>query len=605
MSNYRDETIAEALHAISHHKYVLPAIQREFVWDPDDICKLFDSILRGYPISSLLYWRVDEENSDKYRFYDFVLNYHELDAPGCPALDGLPKQERVAILDGQQRLTALNIGLRGSHAQHARYHRRGKPSSYPKTQLYIDLCAEPQEADDRAEDLAYRLQFLTAEQVAKDNAEAGVRWFRVGEVMDISEDDYAVRFNEVLNEMGIPGHTAAFKTLNRLWQAVHAKSQISYFLETQQDLDRVLDIFIRVNREGEPLSKSDLLMSIATAQWQRDARQAIPSTVQSVNSVAPGFAFSRDNVLKAGLVLAGISDIGFKAKTFDRENMSKLEAEWDSITSTLYRSTELLASFGLSRDSISANMVLIPVAYYLHHRKLGDPYLTSTTHAEDRQRVRDWVVRSLIRPGVWGSGLDTLLGRLRRTIAEHGDSEFPSAEIEKEMAALGKSLIFDEGLVESLADMRYGNSGIVPLLSIVYGHVAMGQPFHVDHIFPRNKLTPKKLSEAGYSPSEIDEITRLYRDGLANLQLLPGGENIGKSDRMPLEWAKAQYPQAVAYESYLERNDMKDAPDELDGFLDFYRARRDRLAERLVAVLGRAPGTLAEDPAVATVPAAV
>lgn len=596
MSNYRDETIAEALYGISQHKYVLPAIQREFVWSPDDICKLFDSILRGYPISSLLYWRVDAENSTKYRFYDFVLNYHELHAPGCPPLEGLPVQERIAVLDGQQRLTALSIGLRGSHAERARYHRHGKPSSYPKRRLYIDLCAEPKEADDRAEDLAYRLQFLT-DEIAKEQSEGeGVRWFRVGEVMEIPENNFAVRFNEMLNEMGIPGHPAAFNTLNRLWQAVHTKSHISYFLETVQDLDRVLDIFIRVNREGEPLSKSDLLMSIATAQWERDARQEIPSAVQSVNSVQPGFAFSRDNVLKAGLVLAGISDIGFKAKTFDRENMAKLEAEWDEITTTLYRSAELLASFGLSRDSISANMVLIPVAHSLHSRSLGDAYLTSTNHAVDRQRVRDWVVRSLVRPGVWGSGLDTLLGRLRKTISDYGKDAFPSAEIEVVMSALGKSLIFDEGIVQGLGDIRYGDPGVVPLLSILYGHVHTGQAFHVDHVFPRAKLTPQRLRDAGYAEEEVEEIVRVARDALGNLQLLPGGENIGKSARLPLEWAGEQYPQAEALGGYLARNDMDDVPDDISGFLAFYRARRERMVQRLVKVLGRPPGSLEEPP---------
>src|SRR4051794_15517300 len=84
-------------------------------------------------------------------------------------------------------------------------------------------------------------------------------------------------------------------------------------------------------------------------------------------------------------------------------------------------------------------MVLLPLAHYLHHRSLGDAYLTSTSHAEDRQRVRDWAIRSLIRPGVWGSGLDTLLGRVRRAISDHGGTAFPSTEIEQVMSGLGKS----------------------------------------------------------------------------------------------------------------------------------------------------------------------
>ena len=69
----------------------------------------------------------------------------------------------------------------------------------------------------------------------------------------------------------------------------------------------MLDIFIRVNSQGETLSQSDLLMSIATAQWspENDAREQIPATVSRVNEVGRGFSFNRDNVLKAGLMLTG------------------------------------------------------------------------------------------------------------------------------------------------------------------------------------------------------------------------------------------------------------------------------------------------------------
>ena len=148
--------------------------------------------------------------------------------------------------------------------------------------------------------------------------------------------------------------------------------------ESTESLDRVLDIFIRVNSQGQPLSKSDLLMSIATAQWQiKDARDEIPATLRRVNGIHPGFGFDRDHVLKAGLVLAGISDVGFRARPSTSRTCRRLENEWDAISQTLYRTVELLASFGLSRDNIDAGMVLIPVAHYLHRRSLGDSYLSS------------------------------------------------------------------------------------------------------------------------------------------------------------------------------------------------------------------------------------
>ncbi len=98
-------TIADVLGRIQTHDYVLPAIQREFVWSQDQIKRLFDSLLRGYPIGSFLFWSVDFWSVDAthagdFKFYGFIKDYHQLTAPHCPILD-LPAGKPVtAILDG-------------------------------------------------------------------------------------------------------------------------------------------------------------------------------------------------------------------------------------------------------------------------------------------------------------------------------------------------------------------------------------------------------------------------------------------------------------------------------------------------------------------------
>ena len=103
-------TIAAALARIQATNYVLPAIQREFVWKPEQIERLFDSLMQGYPFGTFLFWKVESATSGKFKFYDFVLNYHQRDAAHCPELPALHNQAITAVLDGQQRLTALNIG---------------------------------------------------------------------------------------------------------------------------------------------------------------------------------------------------------------------------------------------------------------------------------------------------------------------------------------------------------------------------------------------------------------------------------------------------------------------------------------------------------------
>lgn len=65
------DTIKKTLDEIHRHDLVLPAIQREFVWQPEQICRLFDSLMQGYPFGTFLYWRVASENSGKFKFFDF------------------------------------------------------------------------------------------------------------------------------------------------------------------------------------------------------------------------------------------------------------------------------------------------------------------------------------------------------------------------------------------------------------------------------------------------------------------------------------------------------------------------------------------------------
>ena len=110
------QTLYETLRNIESHTYVLPAIQREYVWQPEQICRLWDSLMQGYPFGAFLFWNVEPENSGRWKFYDFVRDYHERTNPHCPELGILPDTRLIAVLDGQQRLTAFNIGLRGSMA---------------------------------------------------------------------------------------------------------------------------------------------------------------------------------------------------------------------------------------------------------------------------------------------------------------------------------------------------------------------------------------------------------------------------------------------------------------------------------------------------------
>ena len=194
----------------------------------------------------------------------------------------------------------------------------------------------------------------------------------------------------------------ANRTLHNLYDVVHNKNLIAFYEERSQELDKVLQIFIRTNSGGTILSYSDLLLSVAVAQWkQHDAREEIHSLVDEINRIGNGFTFTKDLVLKAGLLLSDINNVGFKVDNFGQSNMAEVESKWDGIKKALLLTVELVADFGFNGQNLTSHNAILPIAYYLYKRKPGEGYLTSSTFKDDREGVHGWLIRSLLK-GAWG-----------------------------------------------------------------------------------------------------------------------------------------------------------------------------------------------------------
>src|SRR5437879_11563551 len=94
-------TVEESVKNVHQKKYLLPAIQREVVWDVEQITKLFDSLMRDYPIGSFLFWHVDKKNTGNYQFYEFMRDYHEKKNFRNPKANVSGQDDIIGILDGQ------------------------------------------------------------------------------------------------------------------------------------------------------------------------------------------------------------------------------------------------------------------------------------------------------------------------------------------------------------------------------------------------------------------------------------------------------------------------------------------------------------------------
>ena len=178
-----------------------------------------------------------------------------------------------AIIDGQQRLTSLYIGLIGSY-------KVKKPSKWwmeneqktqmSKKELFIELSQQlPSKIDNEK---LYNFKFLSQEDIQNDLKENPTHfWFKVGDVLKFKE---LSDVNTFLINNNLFTNPFSMTTLTKLFNHLNEKELINYYCVDVQDQDKVLEIFIRTNSGGTPLSFSDLLMSISSANWKKyDARE--------------------------------------------------------------------------------------------------------------------------------------------------------------------------------------------------------------------------------------------------------------------------------------------------------------------------------------------
>lgn len=354
---------------------------------------------------------------------------------------------------------------------------------------------------------------------------------------------------------------------------------ISYYLEKSNELDKVLNIFIRVNSGGTQLSYSDLLLSIASAQWdQLDARDEIHQAVDDLNRIGRGFNVNKDFILKACLVLCDFPDIAFKIDNFNHTNMMKIQREWENIITALREAVTLVARLGFNRDNITSNNLFIPIAYYIKHMGLPTNFAASPKNAENVRKIKKWFVSAMLKR-VFSSQPDGVLRPIREIIQKNDKADFPFEKIVDRFKGTNRTHEFTDADIENLLFQKFGQGDTLVVMSILYPWADMNNLFHVDHIFPKAEFTERKLRRRG-----IVDITDFISNFnyIGNLQLLEGLDNTSKKDKDYKEWFETNLPTAEAKREYCQRHLI---PSDIDlsftNFPEFFEAREALIIEKL------------------------
>ncbi len=331
-------------------------------------------------------------------------------------------------------------------------------------------------------------------------------WFKVGDILELeSVWNYA-------KDHGIESN--ALNLLEKLNKAFHDKQLISFFEEKEKNLNKVLNIFIRVNSGGVKLSYSDLLMSILTASFSSDIREKMNKLVDALKD--KGFSnMGQDQVLKICLLLIG-KDTTFELKNFNKKNIKEIEDNWEKITESIYNAAKLLENFGYA-GYLGSAYILSSLAYFY--------FLNSKMNENDKEQALKFVRNAQIT-SYFSFTTDTKLSAaIAHSIKEARTFEAFNDNLAKHQTCPLKITNDDiEGMVFFDRPAR-----VFPILQILYPNLNYKTTtFHIDHIYPKSKFKEgnKKLDKD------------FCENHLYNLQLLEGAENSAKKDKDPEVWLK-------------------------------------------------------------------
>lgn len=570
-------TIHQAIDRINRNEFLLPSFQREFVWSHEQIQKLFDSLMKGYPISSMLFWKVKGETKTDFRFYQFLKQFIQYHKTHNEPIDSNALNDFHAILDGQQRLTALYLGLGGSYAyKEYRKSYSYSESSYPTRHLYLNLSSKFSEEES---DMEYKFYFWNKaksnEQVLfKDDA--GDTWFKIGYVLKLRKDD---ALDDFMDENGLTKDEK--KIIRRLDRVIHNELLINYYEEDEQIPDKAVNIFVRINSGGTFLSFSDILMSIAVASWkQKDARTEIYGLVDQVR--AKGFSIDKDFVLKAFLFLYH-KDVRFRITSFRTDFIANIEDNWDKIRDSILSLFDLIKTFGLNDYTLTTNNALLPILYYIFHRSIYIDFSTLKGYEADREIIRKWLYTILVRR-TFGGNTDTVLAQARKAFTDNIElseisasvTQFPAKDINTQIKKLTD---VGDDFIEELLLTQKGSQYSFPILALLYPDLDYkNNNFHQDHLHPETSY--KDLPDDLKKKVEWETY-----NSILNLQMLDANENMSKQHKPLKDWVDDQTASADKLR-FLNAHIIPTNNDlELKSIEDFLAKRKTLLIAKLKTLL--------------------
>jgi uncharacterized protein with ParB-like and HNH nuclease domain len=499
MALYTDDTIHRIVDGVNQ-KYFLPDIQRPFVWKQDQIYALFDSIMRGYPINTFLFWEVSKDylQENQIKRFKFLNDNKDENKEEHNFSD----RDYFLVLDGQQRITTLNIALKGHYLERKK-----------KKELFLNILSGEEENDDG---LLYEFKFI--DKVGELHfEEEGKIWVNVKRIYECRDDEQKRSLRNEIKKINLEFEDLIEGNIDKLHSRLRTEELLNYYTEREKDYDKVLDIFVRTNSGGTKLTYSDLLFSTIKLRW-KEARENFKELLNDVNGDV--FDFDTDFVLKTCFVLFAENqqDVKYSKKNVDDQSkINNIITNWKKISDSIKITKDLLTKFGIVHSKLlTSNNALIPLAYFIYKKEIkgmGESGQQKVISPENEKIMKTFLLSSLIT-GLFGGQSDTILYSIKKEIDASTSPYFPLGQIKFALTKRNKDLNVTADFLDSVS---YKDRNSYLILNLIYPDTnfnvnAKSNLPEQDHIFSRSEL-----KQAGYKDEDINSVYNIrYLTSIAN-----------------------------------------------------------------------------------------
>jgi len=515
MSKLNDEsiTIYEALQNIQSGKYVMPAFQRQFVWDMERIEKLWDSILLGYPVATFLFWNINENNVSKDTYFcDFLKSvvFDSRKQPDSTNYELITVNDfnvtNTAVLDGQQRLTSLYLSLFGNITLRPKSARKVSGEKIC-VKLLVELNKHKIDVDEE-EYNSKKFDISFSDKIGK----LSPTQFEIRKILDpeFQDDDSENKderrkkaIEETIKYVPADSKDYARNILNNLYKKVYVDKLIRYTEILDMNQDDALEMFVRFNSGGKSLSKSQITMSIFEAYW--------PSAKSEFGKALSGSfdGFDSEFIIRTALLLYG--DV--VKSNINKKISDQLKNDWKDFVKALNNLDALLKDLqiDISRFKNGWN-VLLPIIYVIYY---------NPDYLEFKDAIQSYLVRAILFT-YFQSGTTGKLQQMKNNINAY-------------------DMTISIDMLEQMNELRVTDAKLDDVVNTEKGSRVAGEvlyyiskdwintklyKYEPDHLHPHERFDEAK-------PTGVDAADwkrwRANRNRVPNLWLLEGRSNGGKN----------------------------------------------------------------------------